>query len=413
MRGRADVIIVGAGPAGAVTAMLLARAGHDVLLLDRHHFPRSKACGDCLSAGATDVLRELDLLERVERIPHARLLGWRIVAPDGAEFTSSFAAARHVSEPAGTTRHALAMERSLLDAALVEAATAAGVRFAAGVSVIDVSRSPDGAIDGVRTRDGAFHAPLVIGADGLRSVVARRIGAVRRAAQLRKVSLTVHVDHAIVDRPFGEMHSGDGFCAGVAPIRPDRGRCNLTVVADSTRYGRDVGRDPLAFIEHVVQRLPRLRGRVPAAALAGRTVLSSGPFDVPASAATAPGVALAGDAAGYFDPFTGQGIYQALTGAIMLAAAADDALRGSTGAALGRYEHQRRIAMRGPRIVQRGIEAVLSRPRLANAAIARVARARPFAAAMIAVTGDMAPVRTLLAPHVLLSLFAKPQESPA
>jgi menaquinone-9 beta-reductase len=405
MRGRADVVVTGAGPAGAVTALLLARAGHDVLLLDRQRFPRAKACGDCLSAGASFVLRRVGLLERIRALPHSRLLGWRIVAPDGTGFYASFAQAGQW--PHGGAGHALAIERSLFDAALVEAAVHAGVRFAAGVRVTGVSHAADGSVDGVTTRDGRFGARLVIGADGLRSVVARRIGAVQRPPAVRKVSLTMHVDHAIVDEPCGEMHTGDGFCAGIAPIRADLARCNVTVVADSSRFGRDVARDPRSFMRHAIDRLPRLRGRIPAAATADPDVLSSGPFDVPVASAIAPGTALVGDAAGYFDPFTGQGMYQALASAELLAEAANAALCGHMPAdALQAYDVARRNLLRGPGFVQRGIELILARPRLANFAIARIARSKAFASAIIAVTGDIAPPRALLAPTVLLSLFA-------
>jgi menaquinone-9 beta-reductase len=398
----AQVIIVGAGPAGSATALLLARAGHDVLLLDRSVFPRPKPCGDCLSAGASAVLRRLGMMDRIERLPHARLLGWRIVAPDGAEFRGSFG-----STPDTDADRALAVERYHLDAAILDAAQDAGVRFTGGVRVTGLARSADGGVRGVTLRDATLHAPLVIGADGLRSVVARALGAVRRPPRLRKVSLTMHIDSAIVAADLGEMHTGDGVCAGVAALRSDASRCNLTVVADADRFGRRIAADPRRFMHDAIQTLPALRRRVHPHLLRTGPLLTSGPFDRPVSRVVYDGAALVGDAAGYYDPFTGQGMFQALAGAEHLASVATAALRrGDTSARMLRdWTAQRRRLARGPHLVQHVIEAVLARPRLASRAIARVGRARDFADAIIAVTGDTAPPRHLLSPRALMNLL--------
>jgi menaquinone-9 beta-reductase len=370
-----------------------------VLLLDRSRFPRPKPCGDCLSAGATAVLQRTGVLQDVLRLPHARLRGWRIVAPGGASFHGSFAAAGGDS--------ALAIERLHLDAALAAAAIGAGARFLGDVRVRDLLRDADGRVTGVRLRDAALRAPLVIGADGLRSVVASRLGAVRRPPRLRKVSLTLHVDAAIVAPDLGEMHTGDGICAGVAPLRADASRCNLTVVADADRFGRDVAADPRAFVRHALATLPALDGRVDHRLLDDTDMLASGPFDRPVDTAIHDGAALVGDAAGYYDPFTGQGVFQALASAEILAAVCDAALHsGDTSArALRDYDTRRRRLLRGARLLQHIIEAVLSRPRIANPAIARIHHARRFADTMIAVTGDIAPAHHLLAPRTLLSLL--------
>jgi menaquinone-9 beta-reductase len=440
----AQVIVVGAGPAGSATALLLARDGFDVLLLDRSAFPRAKPCGDCLSAGASAVLRRLGVLDRIEQLPHARLRGWRIVAPDGSEFRGSFATPDSTApasaragpggaraagpggartghtpgaRPGTLPTHALAVERYHLDAALADAACAAGARFITGVRVLDLARARDGRVNGVVLHDNVMNdevlhdhvlrAPLVIGADGLRSVTARVLGAVRRPPRLRKVSLTMHIDRDIVDPDIGEMHSGDGVCAGVAALRSDASRCNLTVVADADRFGRDIAGDSRAFMHRAVESLPALRGRILASDLRDGPLLASGPFDRPVSRAVFDGAALVGDAAGYFDPFTGQGVYQALAGAEILAGVAGEALRrGDTSArALMGYDARRRRLSRGPRLVQHAIEAVLARPRLASRAIARIGRARRFADTLVAVTGDTTPPHSLLAPRALLSLL--------
>ncbi|HEX2167188.1 MAG TPA: NAD(P)/FAD-dependent oxidoreductase [Longimicrobiales bacterium] len=405
----ADVIIVGAGPAGAVTALLLARAGVDVLLLDRAAFPRAKPCGDCLSSGATAILRRLGVLDLVLARPHARLRGWRIVAPDGNSFEAAFNA---TDDTAGADSVAagcaLSVERAVLDAVLVEAAIAAGARFERQ-TVIDVARDAAGAVAGVVTRNGVRFAAITVGADGLRSIVAKRLGT-RTSGFLRKLSLTFHAPVANTGNT-GEMHVGDGMCAGVAPVEIS-GLCNLTIVADSARFGRDVARDARAFAQCAIDSLPLLRNRVPAAAL-HQTPLASGPFDQPVRRVAFDGAVLVGDAAGYYDPFTGQGVYQSLASAELLApvVAASLRRRDVRAEAFRDYAAGRAALMRWPRLVQYGVETVLRRTASANRAIARIRRAPAFGSAIVSVTGDIAPVRALIAPRALFSLLLPPSHS--
>jgi flavin-dependent dehydrogenase len=129
-------------------------------------------------------------------------------------------------------------------------------------------------------------------------------------------------------------------------------------------------------------------------------VLATGPFDCPVRGAVADGALLVGDAAGYYDPFTGQGIYRALRGAELAAQTAGAALRaGDTSApALAPYERARRSAFAPGERMQHVVEAFVSRPALLGA-VARRFTARPrLADAVIRVTGDVAPVASLFAP---------------
>jgi menaquinone-9 beta-reductase len=402
----ADVIVVGAGPAGATTATLLAARGLHVLLLDRHAFPRPKACGDCLSAGATALLERLGLMDDVLALPHARLRGWRLVSPAGSAFAADFPASDRAT---GSTAGALAVERLHLDALLVRRARLAGAEMRERTRVLDVVRNGDGRIAGVATAAGVLRAPLVVGADGLRSIIARRAGAVRRPPRLRKLSFTMHLDKQIGDPDVGEMHVGAGFCAGIAAVVEDASRFNLTVVAMSDRFGRDAARDPRALITRLLRRLPALAGRIDPELVAAAELLASGPFDRPVRGAAPGGVALAGDAAGYFDPFTGQGVFQAIAGAELLADAVADALARGRPAdlrhPLRQWTRRHDQLVRGARRVQHVVEGVVSRPWLADRVFSRLDRAPGMARTLIAVTGDIAPARRLISPRAMSSLL--------
>ncbi|MEJ2678370.1 MAG: FAD-dependent monooxygenase [Gemmatimonadota bacterium] len=434
----ADAVVVGAGPAGSVTALLLARQGLRVILVDRQAFPRDKPCGECLSARATRVLDRLGLLDAVEAAQPARLHGWTIHAPGGARFTGRF----------GDDGPALAIERLRLDTLLLDAACAAGAQFFrghvtgllrpgdAGAAANVVGRG-SGSLDGGPARAAGVHGPvtgvagrdahgrpfrlyarLVVGADGLRSVVARRLGMVRRAPRLRKVSLTTHIDAPGLFPPdtdwLGEMHLGDGACVGLAPIDATGRRVNLTLVVAGRPAALREER-PEAFVADWIRRMPALCDRLGACDGNGVHVegpfLASGPFDVPLRAVVADGAMLVGDAAGYYDPFTGQGIYRALASAESLAGIAGRALRlGDTSARrLAPYGRQLNRMVAPGRRLQHVVEWALARPRRADRVVRRLARSPDVADALIAVTGDTRPVRTLLTPGPLARfLFTMP-----
>lgn len=406
MNADADIVIVGSGPAGSTTALLLARAGFDVLLVDRRTFPRAKPCGDCLSPQTSRLLHELGVLEAIHALRPARLEGWRIVSPGGFSFSGRFR--EFTTDPLVSS--AIAIERSRLDSTLLDAAKRAGARVWNRAHVTGVRA---GAVTG-NSRGQPFHvrARLVVGADGLRSVVARRLG-MALPPRLRKLSLTAHVTGIDMDDGLGEMHVGRGLCAGVAPVTAETtGTCNVTIVADSMPHGRSVAADPVAFLRAALASFPQLKQRVRHLDFAGarRTdgapvLLASGPFDVPTRRTTGPGFALVGDAAGYFDPFTGQGVFQAMAGASLLAHEAGIALRTRAGIlpALSRYEARHRALVRGCRLVQRMIDTILARPGLADFAIRRLAAAAPARNILLAVTGDLAPAHSVFAPAALLA----------
>jgi menaquinone-9 beta-reductase len=382
-----DVVVVGGGPAGSAFAARMAGAGWRTLVLERAAFPRRKPCGECLNPAAVAALDRLGALAAVEAHPHARLGGWRIAAPDGRAFDGGF--------PAGV--HGLAVRRDLLDATLLDHAAAAGAEARTGWRVLDLLR--EGArVAGVVAAgpDGArveITARLVVGADGLRSVVLRRLGLLRRGPRLRKLALEAHLRGVRPLEGRGELHAAPDGCLGVAEV--GGGEANVTVVLYGAAAARARGGAEACFDREVAR-----------SGLGGRrvdAVLSTGPFDWPVRRAVADGALLVGDAAGYFDPFTGQGIYRALHGAELAAAVAGAVLRDGdpSAAAMAPYERARRRAFAPGERLQHAIEAFVSRPRLLGFAAGLLARRPAAAAALVQVAGDLRPVRSLANPALL------------
>ena len=403
----AQVIIVGGGPAGSATAFRLARAGIDVVVLDRAHFPRDKPCSEYMSPQASRLLDEMGVLERVESAGAASLAGMKIRSPNGTSFHGRFADVRGYR---GYRDRGLALRRTILDTLLIERARECGARVLEGVRVTSLSRDANRRVTGVEVLDAngtatTMHAPIVIGADGLRSIVARRLALAATRIAPPRIAFVTHYANVEGMGDSGEMHvESDGYL-GLADV--GGGITNVAVVVPRAR-ARDSAGNPGAFMDAWIARRPHVAPRL---ATATRTspVLATGPFASAARRAWAPGAALVGDAADFFDPFTGEGIYAALRGAELLApsvmaalaarrvSAADDALR--------EYDRARVREFRGKWAVERMIGAAVSFPALMNVAARSLAMRPDMAHTIVGVTGDFVPAREVLRPGFLARLI--------
>lgn len=396
-----DVLIAGAGPAGSALAARLARAGHDVLLLERARFPRDKPCSEYLSPGTITALDRLGVLPRVRAAGPARLAGMRVFAPSGVMMTGRYD--RSPAFPAPFP-HALALPRRALDQILRDTAAAAGARVHEGVSVEELVYER-GAVAGVVAREGGtrsvHRARVVVGADGLRSVVARRLGAIRRFGP-RRIAFTAHVGDVAGMQEWGELHVGDVGYVGLGPIGD--GLTTIALVLPLAA-ARALG-NPRARFFAELERFPALRGRVRADRLA-RPILITGPFARWARRPVADGALLVGDAADFFDPFTGQGIFAALRGAELAESVLDGVLAAGervTRAALAPYIAARRAAFTSKWLIERAIGVGVGFPALAGRVIARLAARPALADLVVGAAGNFVPARAVLAPGPLLRM---------
>ena len=383
-----DAIVVGGGPAGSTSAALLAADGWRVLLLDRARFPRRKPCAECINPAGVAALRRLGVLDRVMAAAPAMLHGWRLLSDGGPSFLGCF--------PAGV--HGIALPRETLDGILLDHARAAGAEVRTGVKVTGLLRD-GGRVRGVVANGEEIAARVVVGADGLRSIVLRRLGLLARSPRLRKLALTAHVRGIGHMGGCGRVQARGAGCVGVAEV--GGGLANVTVVVPAAQAHQARG-DTNAYFDAALRECGF------AGATRTEDVLATGPFDWPVRRAIADGALLVGDAAGYYDPFTGQGIYRALRGAELAAETIGAALRAgdTSAAALMPYERARRRAFGPGERFQHVVEAFVSRPRLFRAVAGRLARRPALADAMVQVTGDVRPAGWVLRPAFLAQLVA-------
>lgn len=393
MQDHYDVIIAGAGPAGAALAGRLARAGARVALLDKAAFPRDKACGEYTSPATAGVLDRLGARPWVEQARPRWLPAMRVYAPHGAMFHMDYAS-QGQAVPATPRRR--------LDAALVQFATAGGADLHERTRVLDVLQESGVAV-GVRVRDGAgereLRAPLVVGADGTHSAVARALGLTRPLRWPVRLGLVAHYEGVQGCDNWGEMHvAAHGYC-GLAPLAD--GLVNVGIVV--RLLGPTAPRQSAeARFEAALRAFPTLRAQM-AGARRVSPVRGQGPVGVDARRPCGPGWLLVGDAAGFFDPFTGEGVYKALHGAELAAPVLLAALeRGEFSArALHPYRLARRQAFFAKDVVSRVVQGFVQVPAGLDYVAPRLARRPRQLAVMAGVLGDFLDARRALSPLYL------------
>jgi geranylgeranyl reductase family protein len=345
--GRAvDVAVVGAGPAGATAALVLARAGVDVALLDRAALPRDKTCGGGVVARALATLPpgvDIPVERRLDRV-ESRFAGAGVSVTVEREMPLV-----HMTR------------RAPLDLALTEAAREAGARLQASCALEGVDVAPDDVR--LETARGPLRARFVIGADGATGPVARAAGWTEPLASVPALDAEVVAAPGLLaqfaDRARFDLGTPDG---GYGWIFPKADHLSVGVGVFTRSAARRRLRDELSRYLHAV-------------GLGEATVRSvrGAPIPVrPRRAAARGRVILVGDAAGLADPLTGEGISLAILSG-RLASEAILAARLDARAAAREYLASLRRSTLGELRIARGLAWVLySRPRLARRLVPRL-----------------------------------------
>jgi flavin-dependent dehydrogenase len=395
-----DVLIVGGGPAGTSTAIALARRGVRVRILDKARFPRSKPCAEYLSPQASRILDDIGVLGKVEATGAAQLAGVIVRAPSGEVIHGEFVAG-HGYTPYRT--RGLSVRREALDSILVDAARDAGVDVQEGVRVSSLA-SRGRRVTGVNANGENVSADIVVGADGLRSTVARRLDLATSGVWPRRLALVTHYENVQGIGELAEMHVTDEGFVGIADV--GNGATTVALVVPSRRAPEIAGRKE-AFVEAWIARQAHLHARFLRARRIS-PVQATGPFASRSRRAWAPGALLVGDAADFFDPFTGEGMYAAMRGGEMAAEAAYRALGRSEAEELREfrdYDAARKREFSGKWIVEKVVAATVARPWLINRAARSLSRRRDLADLLIGVTGDFVPAREVVNARYVLGAF--------
>jgi flavin-dependent dehydrogenase len=392
----ADVIVIGGGPAGSATALFLSAKGYRVLLLEQAHFPRDKVCGEFISPAADDLLAELGLLESIEALSPQRLSGVSISAYGEDEL--------HIDYPAlsGKRMTSLSLPRMTLDALMLSAVEQKGVKVLQGHKVTDLILQNEQVI-GVEGRDDqkktfTFKAKMVVDAGGRNSISLRRLGLRQENCARGKIALAAHWSGVEFGEPYCFMHISRPGYTGMAPVGP--GLVNVVLVVDQ---GLIIGKDVDDFYRHSVLKNPLRRKLLSNASMTEKVrVVESLAYSVkPPSCG---GLLLVGDATGFMDPFTGEGIFLSMKSAQLASGVIDHAFEMDdfSFAGLSEYESLRQKEFHDKFLLSKILQGMIYRPMLARWMVRTLRTNSPLAQKLVGVIGDYIPADKIVSPIYLV-----------
>ncbi len=354
-----DVAIAGAGPAGAAAALFAARAGHRVAVFDKACFPRDKPCGEALMPSGRSVLKELGLEAEVNAAGAPPLLGIVMGLRGGESLREAFPV--HANGRVG-----LGVRRRRFDALLAERlATDARITFSPETVVhrINTGEKESPRLD---TSRGEVSARFVAVADGLRSNLRHRLGWTRGPKRPHRYGIVAHWQTDAPLDPWIRITVGTGLELYDAPVGPHERLLGLLCRQPEMRDF--AGRLAAGYRELVLSFRPELRN-----ATSIDDAVATGPFRYRASTVARDGVFLVGDAAGFVDPISGEGVAAGLLQARAFAQALEHPTpEGAYRAAHRRLTQDPRratallVLLTGkPARVARGLQGVKQAPALA------------------------------------------------
>jgi len=308
-----DIIIVGAGPAGSAAALYASRHGLKTLLVDKESFPRDKICGDALSGKSVAVLRELDLLEKTQNLPGAHIQSIVFSSPDHASFRIDLTQTSLKNIPKG-----FVIRRKIFDAFMFNEAKKAATTTLENFTVTDLIME-DEYVRGIKGKEKnsneelSFRGNIVFGADGYKSIVARKIKLYEHDPKHWVVALRCYYKNVADLTDQIELHYVDEVIPGyfwIFPLENGYANVGIGMLHEYIKRQNIDLKKTLEETETINSKY--FKDRFKEAEPIEKPIGWNLPVGSKRRKSYANGLLLLGDAAGLIDPFTGEGIGNAM-----------------------------------------------------------------------------------------------------
>ena len=403
-----DIIVIGGGPAGCAMALDLNCRGYDVALCDQAKFPRDKVCGEFISPGADPILDKLGVLASIEALAPKRLKGVAISSYESAELEIDYPA----STETGSRPSSLSVPRYQLDALFLKQVQSTGVKVFEQHKVTDFIFD-NGCVAGVRGWDEnrtsfSLKAKLVVDAGGRNAVSLKKFSLKQEPKGNGKIAFSAYWQGVRLPDDYCYMHVSRPGYTGISSV--GNGRANVVLVVD--RSALDGERDervakPETFYHHVLMKNCRRREMLQDAEQveAVRSVESLAFAVKPVSCS---GLVLVGDAMGFIDPFTGEGIYLSLRSSQIAAEVIHGGFQSSNFSrnALSVYDKRRQEEFGGKFLLSRVLQWLIYNRPFCNRVLKSLSTNRVLAETLAGVIGDILPAKKVVSMKFLLRLLA-------
>jgi flavin-dependent dehydrogenase len=396
-----DVIIIGAGPAGTSSALFLEKMGYCVAVLEQAKFPRDKVCGEFISPAADPILDELGVLESIEATSPCRLKGVAISAYEKNEVCIDYPPISNGSSPMTS----LSLKRLVFDQMMLDKVREKGIEVREQHKVTDFIID-DGDIVGVKGLDEnktpfTLKSKIVLDAGGRNSISLRRLNLLRPKKGAGKIALAAHWQGDNLPQDYCHMHVSKPGYTGMAAVEKDV--VNIVLVVDQNELK---GKDLHEFYVSTVLKNRKRREMLEDAEVMEQ-VRSVDSLAYSAKEIPCGGLLMVGDASGFIDPFTGEGIYLSLRSAQLASEVIGEAFAEKRFSLnhLSIYEKRREAEFKKKFVLSRILQKLIYNPPLCKA-VTKMLRENPqLAETLVGVIGDYLPAERVVSFNFLTKLI--------
>lgn len=399
-----DVVVIGGGPAGCATALDLNRRGYNVALCDQAKFPRDKVCGEFISPGADPILEQFGVLDAIEALTPKRLKGVAISSYESAELGIDYP----ILTGSGLRPTSLSVPRYQLDALFLKQVQSAGVKVFEQHKVTDFIFS-EGCVAGVQGWDEtktsfSINCKLVVDAGGRNAASLRKFSLKRQPRGSTKIAFSAHWQGVRLPEDYCYMHVSRPGYTGISSV--GNGRANVVLVVEGSALTGGKAENPETFYHRVLMQ-NRRRSKMLESGERVEPVRSVESLAFAVKPVPCGGLMLVGDATGFIDPFTGEGIYLSLRSSQLAGEVIHAGFKSLNFSKnfLSVYDQRRQQEFGGKVLLSRILQWLIYNRPFCNRVMKSLSSNRGLAETLVGVIGDILPAEKVVSLRFLSKLL--------